>query len=195
MDELTLEAYERAAAQYAQDWEEQPAPADMYALVDEFFCPGPTADVGCGSGRDAAWLSAHGFQTTGYDASPALLAEARRRHPDVDFAVARLPELEGVPRGHFANVLCETVIMHMRPTQITDSVRALLEMLAPEGTLYLSWRVAEEPGERRPDGRLYSAFSSELARAALADATILLDEEAMSASSDAMIHRLIARKR
>lgn len=195
MDELTLGAYERAAAQYAQEWEDQPAPADMYALVDEFFCPGPTADVGCGSGRDAAWLSAHGFQTTGYDASPALLAEARRRHPDVEFAPARLPELEGVPRGHFANVLCETVIMHMRPTQIPDAVRALLEMLAPEGTLYLSWRVAPEADDRRPDGRLYSAFSGDLVRGVLADATILLDEEATSASSGAAVHRLVARKR
>jgi SAM-dependent methyltransferase len=193
MDELTLGANEQAAA-CAPDAEGRPVPADMYALIDEFFCPGPTADVGCGNGRDAAWLAAHGFQTTGYDSSPPLLAEARSRHPDVEFALARLPELEGVPRAHFANVLCETVILHMRPAQIPDAVRTLLAVLAPEGTLYVSWRVAGATAERHADGRLHGAFGADVVRAALAGATVMLDEEATSASSGTTIHRLIARK-
>jgi SAM-dependent methyltransferase len=200
MDELTLGANEQGAA-CTDDWEDQSVPADMYALIDEFFCPGPTADVGCGSGRDAAWLAAHGFQTTGYDPSPTLLAEARSRHPDVEFALAGLPELEGVPREHFANVLCDTGILQTPPDQVPDAVRTLLAVLAPEGTLYLSWRVAGEAAERAVEppgggalGRLDSPLGADVVRAALAGATVLLDEEAASASSGTTIHRLIARK-
>ncbi|MFJ3633331.1 class I SAM-dependent methyltransferase [Streptomyces sp. NPDC090112] len=39
-------------------------------------------DVGCGTGRDAAWLhSAAGREVTGIDTSPAMLAHARDHHP------------------------------------------------------------------------------------------------------------------
>ena len=52
-----------------------------------FFRPGrPTADIGCGSGREVAWLSAHGFPAVvGYDPSTGLLSQARARYPHLTF--------------------------------------------------------------------------------------------------------------
>src|SRR6266852_9579767 len=96
MDDATLSAYDRAAKAFADDWETQPAPSDLHAVVRQFFIPGSTADIGCRSGRDAAWLDASGYPTEGFDASEGLLAEARRRHPQVKFGKALLPGLEGV---------------------------------------------------------------------------------------------------
>jgi hypothetical protein len=60
MDPTTLDAYDRTPAVFAQDWETQPAPVDLHALVTEFFRPGATADIGCGSGRDTAWRVTEG---------------------------------------------------------------------------------------------------------------------------------------
>jgi hypothetical protein len=51
-DGLTLDAYDGAAAAFADDWAAQPAPSDMYDTLRRFFAPGPTADIGCGAGRD-----------------------------------------------------------------------------------------------------------------------------------------------
>lgn len=195
MDSQTLGAYDRRAADYANEWEdEQPAPADLHAIINEFFFPGPTADIGCGSGRDTAWLNEHGFQAVGYDPSPALLEEARRRHPTVRFELDELPELETIAPASFANVLCETVVMHLPPAMIAPSVTRLLEILAPDGTLYLSWRVIDGAPYRDDDGRLYSAFPSSAVTDALQAATILHDAESASASSGATIHRVVARK-
>jgi hypothetical protein len=42
-DTGTLHAYDHEAAEFAEDWHTQPIPSDMYALVREFFTPGPTA--------------------------------------------------------------------------------------------------------------------------------------------------------
>ena len=56
MDEATLKAYDRDASGIATEWAEQPPPADLHAIVRRFFVLGATADIGCGSGRDAAWL-------------------------------------------------------------------------------------------------------------------------------------------
>lgn len=195
MDAPTLAAYARAAADYAADWRAQPAPADMQALLRAHFRPGPTLDVGCGAGRDTAWLAANGFEARGVDASPELLAEARRAYPGLRFDVAALPALDGVERGAFENVLCETVVMHLPPADVEPAVRTLGALLRPGGTLYLSWRVTTGRSTRDAAGRLYAAFDAELVRGALAPGfAVLLDEERTSASSGKRVHRLVVRR-
>jgi SAM-dependent methyltransferase len=153
------------------------------------------SDVGCGSGREVAWLAAKGYDAVGYDASDALLEQARLRYPRLPFHVSVLPELPGVPDNSFDNVLCETVIMHLRRPQILGAVRRLLAILKPGGTLYLSWRVTEGTDQRDAHGRLYSAFESALIREGIEGAAeMLLDDEVLSASSGKKIHRIVARK-
>src|SRR6478672_1519245 len=127
MDQKTLAAYEADAADFARQWHRQPAPVDLHALVERFFRPGrPTADIGCGSGREVAWLSAHGFPAVvGYDPCTGLLSEARARYPHLAFKTAALPELADIPDGSFDNVLCKTVIMHLTDDAILSSVERL----------------------------------------------------------------------
>jgi diguanylate cyclase (GGDEF)-like protein len=194
VDQRTLQAYEADAAGYAKTWHAQPQPTDLHEIIRRFFRPGSTADIGCGSGREVAFLTGNGFAAVGYDASEALLAEARRRYPHLSFGLAALPALPGVPEAAFDNVLCETVLMHLPRGQIAPAVRRLLTLLKPGGTLYLSWRVTEDGDQRDPKGRLYTAFDADLVRAALDDAAILLDDEPVSASSGKVIHRMVARK-
>jgi SAM-dependent methyltransferase len=194
MDRKTLEAYDTAAAQFADDWNGQPPPVDLHDLIRRYFNEGDTADVGCGSGREVAWLVAHESPAVGYDASPALIAEARRRHPTCDFRIAALPALDGLAASSFANVLCETVIMHLPHDEIARSVRRLIDIAKDGGVVYLSWRVCKDGDQRDKSGRLYAALDASLVRQALGRAEILFDEEAVSASSGKVIHRIIARK-
>jgi len=195
MDRATLAAYDKEAAAFAQDWHEQPAPVDLQEIVARFFIQGgSTADIGCGSGREVAWLNANGFPAEGYDASEGLLAEARTRYPQLRFARADLPELRGIASGSFDNVLCETVIMHLDRALIAPSVRRMLEIVKPGGVLYLSWRVTDGADLRDAHGRLYAAFDAAEVRAALRPAPLLLDEELVSVSSGKRIHRLVVSK-
>jgi SAM-dependent methyltransferase len=195
MDQQTLAAYDRDAASFAADWDAQPTATDLQAAVLKFFSLGPTADIGCGSGRDTAWLARAGFCAIGFDYSEGILAEARRLHPGIEFRRAALPELESIADGSFTNVLCETVIMHLEPTLISPAVRRLLAILKPGGTLYLTWRVSEGAGSRDKHGRLYAAFDVGLVLNELKAAPILLDERGDSASSGKLIRRIVARKR
>jgi SAM-dependent methyltransferase len=195
MDRATLAAYDTGAAAFAEDWHAQPAPVDLQDIVTRLFIKGgATADIGCGSGREVAWLNASGFPAVGFDASEGLLAEARSRYPNLTFAHAELPELRGVAAGSYDNLLCETVIMHLDPALIGPSVRRMLEHVKPGGIFYLSWRVTEGVDIRDSNGRLYAAFDASLARAELVAAAMLLDEEVVSASSGKKIHRLVLRK-
>ena len=194
MDQATIAAYDKAAAEFAADWHAQPAPTDLQALVRCFFRPGLTADIGCGSGREVAWLAANGWPAVGFDPSEGLLAQARMRYPGLSFAVSALPELVGIADASFDNVLCETVIMHLPAEAVAPAVRRLVAILRPGGVLYLSWRVTVGAGQRDAHGRLYGAFAPALVTGALAGATVLLDEEAVSASSGKAIHRVTARR-
>jgi SAM-dependent methyltransferase len=195
MDRPTLAAYDHDAAAFAQDWHEQPAPTDLHDIVKRFFVNGGmTADIGCGSGREVAWLNDHGFAAKGFDASEGLLAEARRRYPKLDFAHGELPDLRGIATNAYDNVLCETVIMHLDRAQIAPSVRRLLDIVKPGGIFYLSWRVTAGDDIRDQHQRLYAAFDASLVLAELAGSTMLLDEEVVSASSGKTIHRIVVRK-
>jgi SAM-dependent methyltransferase len=222
MDRQTLAAYDTGAAGFAQDWHDQPPPDDLYALIRRFFrAGGRTADIGCGSGREVAFLVANGFDAIGYDASDPLLEQARTRYPKLQFRPALLPELTGLPDGSFDNVLCETVIMHLPRQQIARAVHRLLQVLKPGGILYLRWRVTDGADRRDPVGRLSTAFDGDLVRTALGGApragepparalseaapdpgvaiaplggaAVLLDDEPVSLSSGKKIHRIVAR--
>jgi SAM-dependent methyltransferase len=195
LDRQTLAAYDKGAAAFARDWHEQPAPRDLHEIVKRFFIAnGVTADIGCGSGREVAWLNANGFPARGFDASEGLLTEARRRYRLLDFAQSELPNLLDIAASTFDNVLCETVIMHLDHAQIAPSVRRILEITKPGGVLYLSWRVTEGDNQRDAHERLYAAFEPSLVLAEFATATMLLDEDVVSASSGKRIYRIVVRK-
>jgi SAM-dependent methyltransferase len=194
VDRRTLAVYDKDAAAFAKDWHEQPPPIDLHEVVKRFFvASGVTADIGCGSGREVAWLNANGFPARGFDASDGLLAEARARYSQFDFVRAELPALSGMAANTFDNVLCETVVMHLDRAQIAPSVRRMLDILKPGGILYLSWRVTEGEDQRDKHERLYAAFEPSLVRSELTATTVLLDEDVVSASSGKRICRIVAR--
>jgi SAM-dependent methyltransferase len=195
VDEQTISAYDAAAAQYARDWLEQPPPDDLHDIVRRYFRGGPTVDIGCGCGREVAWLEAQGYDACGYDASEGLLRQARSLYAGLRFGVAALPQLAGLASAAYANVLCETVVMHLHPDVVGMATRSLLRLLQPSGTLYLSWRVTDDVSMRDKAGRLYAAFEKKKIEAALEQGEmVLLDEEKTSLSSGKKVHRLVIRK-
>lgn len=193
-DLQTEAAYEANAVRYNEDWRNQPPPDDMYALLVRHFVPGGrTIDVGCGNGRDAAWLAQQEFDVVGYDSSSALVELARQSFPSVTFHVGHLPGLEGVT-AQFDNVVCETVLMHLPANEVPQAAVRLWALVRPGGVLYVSWRVTEGDDLRHADGRLYSAFSPDVVRAALHGGVALHEEDVTSASSGKRVCRLVVRR-
>lgn len=191
-DRDTIAAYESNRSGYAEDWETQPIDGELHALFLEHLVPGTVADIGCGSGRDSAWLQAQGWSVRGYDATPALVAEARTRHPEVVFEVAALPELPGLPT--FDNVVCETVIMHLSHEAALAGVQRMGELVHPGGRLYLSWRADREADWRDDRGRLYTRLAIHHVLDALPDFLVRFRREGESASSGRPVCRLFLER-
>jgi len=85
----TVEAYDRMAQEYARQWFDAPV---VEPHLDRFIPlvrnRGPVADIGCGPGRDLAYLLRHGVPAIGLDLSKGMLEEARRRAPQGVFILA-----------------------------------------------------------------------------------------------------------
>ena len=82
---------------------DEPDPA-LVAMVEAGTIPaGRTLDVGCGTGTNALWLAAHGFDTLGIDLSPLAIDRARARMGDGGIACRFEARdfLEAPPQGLF----------------------------------------------------------------------------------------------
>jgi SAM-dependent methyltransferase len=82
--------------------------AEDAARVVELLGLGPGArvlDAGCGFGRFAAALAAHGCDAVGVDISPAAVAEAERRCPGPTYVVADLRRPPPAALGSFDALL------------------------------------------------------------------------------------------
>jgi SAM-dependent methyltransferase len=61
----------------------------VHDIITRFGSGGPDLlDVGCGTGRDAGWLSRNGYRVAGVDSSENMLEHVREHHPAVEVAHA-----------------------------------------------------------------------------------------------------------
>ncbi len=93
-------------------------------------------DIGCGTGHQAATLTAVGAEVIGVDADAAMLEIARRDHPEVRFAQVDAQDgdaLRAAVDGPFDAVLSNAAL-HWMPRQ-DDVVVAVASVLRPGGCL------------------------------------------------------------
>ena len=119
-------------------------------------------DVGCGTGRHAAFLAEKGFEVIGIDSSEEMLAVARERGSAAQFELGDMFEWRPSPPAD--GVLCRGVLNDLvGDDERAAAVGALHAMLAPGGLLVLSVREIEqtrvrygrEPVTSRSDGGVF----------------------------------------
>lgn len=195
MDALTIAAYNREAERIS-DLHQKLIPDRLYALISKYFLPGLRAlDIGCGSGRDTAWLAENGFDVLGIDASVGMLDQAVRRYPGLDFKVMALPELEGIADASFSNVLCSAVFMHLDQGDSKIAALNILRVLLPGGILILSIRGTNEVGKRE-NGKLYEEMSREdiLGLFDGLGAGLIFSEDTLEAARNHIWHTFVFKK-
>lgn len=188
----TIDIYNKNAREFAETFESC-YPTRMYELVHAFFHhEKETIDVGCGSGRDVAYLKKHGYPTIGLDASDEILNEARERHPDCEFRLDTLPSLSTVSPASFGNILASAVLMHLSEGELVTACLRLLEILNPKGRAIISVR---GPASQESDkGRLFTPISpSQLAELfeSIGGKILLLEKEF---EGDKLWHYLVIEK-
>lgn len=138
---------------------------------------GKALDFGCGAGRLTEAMGAYA-QATGFDISPGMLEQARKR-------AGRGAYVEAMPDGPFDWINTFIVLQHIPPTRGTELIRQLLDRLAPGGLLSLQltvWREPHlEPGEARGWRKLAAPLLNRLRTARLRRGVILMYDYDLSA--------------
>ena len=107
-------------------------------------------DVGCGTGRLAPYLSAHGLSPHGVDLSPEMVRVARRDHPAFPFAVADLRDLPFADAS-LAGVVCWYSLIFLAPDDRASAFGELARVVKPGGHLVTAFKDGD--GTLRRAGR------------------------------------------
>lgn len=105
-------------------------------------------DFGCGDGRVAIPLEAMGYDVTGVDASPRMLAALAERDPDLATFQSDGSDFgKHLGRRKFDAVYCLAVLIHHdygTGEQLVTNLRAVVKK---GGLLALDWPVSDEPSD------------------------------------------------
>ena len=148
-DTRVIAGYDRVAGRYAERFADELAgkPFDRWLLarVAGLAGAGPIADVGCGPGHVTAHLAAAGPAVVGFDLAPGMVAEARRRFPEVTFEVGDLRNLLRPPAAPaWRAVLAWYALVHLAGSELAGALGALSRVLAPGGWLALAVHTGDE---------------------------------------------------
>ncbi|WSM10283.1 class I SAM-dependent methyltransferase [Streptomyces sp. NBC_01716] len=112
--------------------------------------PGRVADLGAGSGRDAAALAALGYDVVAVEPTAELREIGQRLHADVPvrWVDSALPELGGV-RGPFDLILIIGVWMHLEQKERRTAMDRVRSLLVPKGRVVITLRHGPAPSSRR----------------------------------------------
>ncbi|MDJ1114118.1 class I SAM-dependent methyltransferase [Microbacterium dauci] len=123
------------------------APEDL-ALIERFLATTPRdariLDAGCGTGRmiDLIISARPDAMVLGVDASAAMLAHARVRHPRFDFITGELATLP-FPDAVVDGILAWYSVIHTAPAELGEVIAELARVLAPGGHLLLGFQAGE----------------------------------------------------
>ena len=146
--EAARRSYDAVAGAYADGFRDELAhkPLDralLSSLVEQAGDGAPVADLGCGPGHVAGWLSRHGAAPVGVDLSDGMIAVARREHPEAEF---RLGDLLALPArdGEFGAVVALYSVIHLGPGELPAACAEMHRVLRPGGLALVSFHIGSE---------------------------------------------------
>ena len=132
----TVEHYEKVSVVKLHAW-----------LVDLLpRAPATALDVGAGSGRDAVWLAAQGYEVVAVEPAQAMRTAAVKLHPGakVQWLAGALPDLQDVATGRaFDLIMLNAVWMYIATADRMQAFGKLISLLKPGGLLAVTLRQGE----------------------------------------------------
>ena len=98
---------------------------------------GNILDAGCGGGNNCQYINEKdGFQAYGIDFSDAMIAEARKRYPNVKIKKMDMTNIS-FPNQIFDGILSNCSLMHIPLELLSQTLQGFKRILKPKGKLLL----------------------------------------------------------
>lgn len=167
MTDDVLQGYAAAAPELIPRFEAI-SPALLYQPVNDLLpaIPSRIADIGAGTGRDAAWLAGQGHRVLAVEPVDELRQAGVVLHEAVpiQWLDDRLPDLVHV-QGSFDLLLLSAVWQHLDDSERQSALRRLRQLTAPGGLVIISLR----NGPGAPGRRIHDAAPEDAVRMAEAE--------------------------
>jgi SAM-dependent methyltransferase len=157
-------AYDAVATRYAELFSgalaSRPLERGLLAAFAELVRAhdaGPVADIGCGPGHVTAHMHALGPTTFGIDLSAAMVALARRAHPELRFDEGSMTALD-LADGVLGGILALYSVIHLPPGQLPVVFGEFQRVLAPGGHLLLGFFAGDDPVPQEFDHKVTLAY-------------------------------------
>lgn len=194
-DPRTIALYDARAGDYAQAFEKAAPSADLRGFMDALPAGARVLDLGCGTGRAAAFMAAEGFDVDPVDGSAGMVAEARTRH-GLPARQMRFDELEGA--AIYDAVWANFSLTHAPHEALPGHLAAIARALRPGGLFHIALKTGS--GTLRDDlGRFYALHAPEALIDQLAEAGFTLrkrrdgTDKGFAGTTDAFTSLLLTR--
>jgi ubiquinone/menaquinone biosynthesis C-methylase UbiE len=152
LDILATQAtYDRNAQKYSASVDKTlagPIGEFEQRLLDAFIAlmPGAVAlDLGCGNGKDAAYLRSKEISATGADYSRGMLKVAKERHGNTPFVQMDMRQL-GVKSGIISGVWANGCVYHVPKADFAKVLLEVYRILGCGGIFSFNFKIGEGEG-------------------------------------------------
>ncbi len=161
----TLDFYDTNAAQMSEAYEQVDFSRVPATFAERLTAGARVLDIGCGSGRDAAALLARRCNVAVVDGSGPMLAEAVRRHPELEGRTHQLVLPGRLPFQDetFDGITAWAVIMHLFPIELSALFTEIARVAAPNAVFAYSVNTARsglDPAGNDSRGRHFTCMSA-----------------------------------
>lgn len=125
---------------------------------------GNILDVGCGGGNNCQYINKkEGFQAYGIDFSDGMIAEARKRYPNVKIKKMDMTNIT-FPDQTFDGILSNCSLIHIPTELLSQTLQGFKRILKPNGKLLLivldgnGEEMVEEPYREGQDVYAYTKY-------------------------------------
>ena len=159
----TIQHYEKRAGIIAGRYESANVDKLQQLLLSSLKNCNSILELGCGSGRDAAFLLKHTEITnlTITDGSEEMFAQAAILHPELIPYLKKLELPDGLKKEKvkFDGIYSIAALMHLTTSNIKKNLMQIAQSFTPNGILFIS--VCTKRGEQPPnDHRTFTMKSS-----------------------------------
>lgn len=140
-------------------------------FLDRLPAGSAVLELGCGGGRDAAWIRARGFTVDATDAVPPLVKRANEAF-GIGARVMAFHELGAA--AAYAGVWAHASLLHCPRSALPDVLQRIHRALQPGGWFFSSYKLGDGEG-RDLLGRLHNFPSPEWLLAAYAGAGFTIE--------------------
>lgn len=135
--QLNHQAYNQISNDYQEDYFSNLQLTEAFdGWLEELPRAGHILDAGCGHGDPVITrMLAKGFQVTGSDLSPAMLARAQQQFPTVQFLECTITEID--EESIFDGACSFQSLLYLDPIDLFQSIYRLYRAIKPGGLLFL----------------------------------------------------------